>query len=337
MHEPRNLQEQQPMAHQLADRNGTAEKATFHVASEGAPWHKLGRALDAPPTAADAIREAGLDYEVASLPMFAGGPSGPIAVPTHCLNVRTDNLAPLGLVSDKYKVVQNREAFDFLDSLALRGEVRYHTAGALGRGERIWMLAKLPGDLMVRGTEDRVEKYLLLYNSHDASSALRCLWTPIRVVCANTVSAALRRGEGTGISIWHLGEIRDKVDAARRALGLATEFFEAFGEGADFLAGYTPTRDQLDAYFRALYPDPPKGDAARAKSARMTLFGLFEQGMGQDMPGIRGTAWAALNAVTEYVDHHTGTDPRRRMESSWYGDGQKMKARAFDAAIAMAK
>lgn len=325
------------MAHELATVNGTTDSAMFYIEGEGAPWHKLGKALAEPLTAADAIREAGLDYEVASLPMFASGPQGPISVPSHYLNVRTDNLDSLGVVSDRYKIVQNREAFDFLDSVAASGDIRYHTAGALGVGERIWMLAKLPGDLIVNKTEDRIEKYLLLYNSHDASSALRCLWTPTRVVCWNTCSAALRAGEGMGITIRHTGEIRDKVDAARRALGLAHDYFTAFGEGANFLAGYTPTQEQLEGYFKALYPDPAKGDAARAKANRMTLFGLYEKGMGQDMPGIRGSAWAAYNAVTEFVDHHTGTDARRRMESSWYGDGSKVKARAFELALEMAK
>jgi phage/plasmid-like protein (TIGR03299 family) len=273
------------MAHELAT-TANGHIAMFYTGEP--PWHRLGTKLDCPPTAAEAIAAAGLGYQVETLPVFAAGPRGPIEIPSLRLNVRADTLAPLGVVSDKYKVVQNCEAFAFLDGLAAGGEVRYHTAGALGRGERIWLLAQLPGPLRVRQTDDLVEKFLLLYNSHDASSALRCLWTPTRVVCWNTCSAALRAGEGTGISVAHTGDLDRKAAEARRVLGLAQDYFAAFGEGADLLAGRQPTRAQLDAYFEALYPDPAKGDPARAKSVRMTLHGLFAQGMGQDLPGVRG-------------------------------------------------
>lgn len=324
------------MADEILIRNGQA--ATFHVGAEGAPWHRLGTALDRPATAAEAIRQIGADFDVIPMPLFARLPGDrePIAVTSHVMNVRGDDFTPLGMVSGGYKVIQNREAFDFLDRVAEAGEIRYHTAGLLGTGERIWMLGKLKGDIRIGRTDDTVERYLLLYNSHDASSALRCLWTPIRVVCANTVSAALKAGEGMGITIRHTGDINAKVEAAQKALGIAGKFFRAFGEGAALLADHTPTREQLDGYFRVLYPDPEKTDPARAKATRMALFGLFENGIGQDMPGVRGTSWAALNAVTEYVDHHTGSDERRRLESSWWGDGAKLKAKAFDAAIAMA-
>jgi phage/plasmid-like protein (TIGR03299 family) len=323
------------MSHEIATKDG--QHSTFHVAREGAPWHQLGVALDEPATAAEAIRQIHADFDVIGLPLYAhGAPGGPIEVPSHVLNVRGDDFRPLGVVSPSYKVIQNRSAFSFLDAVAGDSELRYHTAGMLGDGERIWMLARLTGDIRVGRTDDVIERYLLLFNSHDGSSALRCLWSPIRVVCANTVSAALRQGEGTGITIRHTGEITRKVEEAQRVLGLASKFFKAFGEGADLLAGHTPTKAQLDTYFATLYPDPEKGDAAKAKATRMTLWGLFEQGMGQDMPGIKGTSWAALQAVTELVDHHVGTDMRRRLESSWWGDGQKVKIRAFDEAIKMA-
>ena len=322
------------MAHEIATTNG--RHAMMYAGAP--PWHKLGVALSEPATAAAAIDAAGLGYEVESLPVFAAGPDGPIDIPTLRLNVRADTRVPLGVVSDKYRIVQNREAFGFLDGLVAGGEVRYHTAGALGRGERIWMLAQLPGPLRVGRTDDLVEKYLLLYNSHDASSALRVLWTPTRVVCWNTCSAALRAGEGTGLTIAHTGAIEGKVAEARRVLGLANNYYAAFGEGADLLAGRQAGRAQLDAYFQALYPDPAEGvDPARARATRMTLHGLFEQGMGQDLPGVKGSLWAAYNAATELVDHHQGKDARRRMEGAWLGDGAKVKRRAWDLAMDLAR
>lgn len=322
------------MAHEIATTDG--RPAMMYAGAP--PWHKLGVALAGPATADEAIVAAGLGYDVESLPVHAAGPEGPIGIPTLRLNVRSDTRAPLGVVSDKYRVVQNREAFGSMDGLVAGGEVRYHTAGALGKGERIWMLAQLPEPLRVGRTDDLIEKYLLLYNSHDASSALRVIWTPTRVVCWNTCSAALRAGEGTGLTIAHTGSIEGKVAEARRVLGLATGYYAAFGEGADLLAGRQPGKVQLDAYFAALYPDPAGGaDPARARSTRMTLHGLFEQGMGQDMPGIKRTWWAAYNAVTELVDHHLGNDARRRMEGSWIGDGSRLKRRAWDLAIELSQ
>ena len=324
------------MAHELATNHTNGRHAMMYVGTP--PWHKLGVALAEPATAAAAIDAAGLGYDVESLPVFAAGPAGPIDIPTLRLNIRSDTQVSLGVVSDKYRVVQNRQAFGFLDSLGAGGEGTYHTAGALGRGERVWLLAQLPDPLRVGRTDDLVEKYLLLYNSHDASSALRVLWTPTRVVCWNTCSAALRAGEGVGLTIAHTGAIEGKVAEARRVLGLATNYFAAFGEGADLLAGRQVSRVQLDSYFAALYPDPAEGaDPARARSTRMTLHGLFEQGMGQDMLGVKGSIWAAYNALTELVDHHQGKDPRRRMEGAWLGDGAKLKRRAWDLAIDLAQ
>jgi phage/plasmid-like protein (TIGR03299 family) len=323
------------MGHDLATKDG--QYSTFHVAREGAPWHQLGTSVSDALLWEECMRLIHADFDVVGMPLYAHGiPGGPVLVPEYVLNVRNDDFRPLGVVSQNYKVVQNRVAFDFLNKVVEGGDLRYHTAGLLGDGERMWLLAKITGDIRVGKSDDVVEKYLLLYNSHDGSSALRCLFTAVRVVCFNTLSAALHAGEGTGVTIRHTGEIGRKIEEAQRALGLAGKYFKAFGEGADLLSGYTPTTEQLDKYFRALYPDPEKGDPARAKATRMALFGIMEQGLGMDMPGVRGTAYGAYNAVTQFVDHHTGTDMRRRLESSWWGDGSKLKIKAFDEAVKMA-
>ena len=324
------------MAHELAmSSNGRA--SMFYTGA--APWHRLGTRLENPATAAEAIAAAGLDYEVVSLPMFAqgDGPDAPcVPVPGHVLNVRADTMTPLGVVSDKYRVINNRDCFGFLDAVVREGELKYHTAGALGKGERVWMLARLPEVIRVAGSDDVTEQYLLLSNSHDASSALRVVFTPVRVVCQNTLSAALSSASSKGVTVHHTGDLDRKVEEARKVLGLASRWFGAFGEGAELLAGHRPTELQLKSYFAALYPDPEGGDPAKAKATRMTLFGLYEMGMGQDIPQIRGTTWAAYNAVTEYLDHHVGRDPQRRLESAWWGDGARAKARAYDLAVRLA-
>jgi phage/plasmid-like protein (TIGR03299 family) len=205
------------------------------------------------------------------------------------------------------------------------------------------MLAKLPGSIRVNGSEDITEKFLLLHNSHDGSSCLRVHFTPVRVVCQNTLSIAERNGRGQGISIRHRGELETKIQEAQRVLGLADKFYDDLQPKIDLLANYFPTQDQLQQFFSTLYPDPVDGISTRAQNVRTELFRLFEDGIGQDIPGIRGTAWAALHAVTEYVDHRRTTRGQteldrasKRLQSLWFGSGARLKQQAWDLALAMA-
>lgn len=325
------------MAHNLATTNG---KTAFAHYGE-APWHGLGTKLDAPATAEEAIVAAGLDYEVQLTPLVT---ADGLDVPQWRAVVRYDNQTVLGVVSDRYQVISNRHAFGFLDAVVAEGGLRYHTAGALGKGEKIFLLAKLPGHVRVKASDDLVDKYLLLYNAHDGSSALRVLFTPVRVVCRNTLSMALRQGEGQGVSIRHQGNLESKIREAQRVLGLAQRFYDDAAARIDKLASYHPTAAELAAYFKVVYPDPEEGkDNTRAEKVRDELLRLFEEGAGHDMPQIKRTAWTAFNAVTEYIDHHRparGADDQerasRRLSSIWFGQGARLKEKAWDLAMDMA-
>lgn len=297
------------------------------------PWHGLGTRLENPATSSQAIEAAGLNYRVDLRPIET---DDGVPVPQRRACVRADSNQVLGVVGTSYRPVQNRECFGFLDSLVADGELRYHTVGALGQGERVWMLAKLPGEISVLDSEDITEKYLLLSNSHDGSSCLRVFFTPIRVVCANTLAAAERRAAGQGVSIVHRGNIDTKVTEAREMLGLANQFFDVTATQADALARYKPSREELDDYFRSLYSDRPGVNPTRSANVRAELFRLFEEGRGQQIPAIKSSVWAAFNAVTEYVDHHRPTRTRpnitraeTRLHSSWFGAGASLKAKAW--------
>ena len=323
------------MAHDLATTNGRTAMAYFGEL----PWHRLGTRLGAPATAKEVIAAAGLDYGVELVPLTTmfGEP-----VSTRKAVVREDSRQVLGVVGNNYVPIQNRECFNFLDSVVADGDLRYHTAGALGKGERIWLLAKLPATTRVKNSDDVTEQYLLLSNSHDGTSALRVYFTPIRVVCANTLAAADRRSLGQGISVLHKGDLTAKVTQAREVLGIAHRFFDDFGHQAEVLASHYPSVDQLTGYFKSLYPDPPEGERTRTQNIRQTLHRLFEEGKGHALASIRHTTWAALNAVTEYVDHHRPTRGRttdqraqRRLQSQWFGSGARLKARAWRLALEM--
>ncbi len=316
------------MAHELAEVNGKTSMAFFGET----PWHGLGTKLENPATAAEAILAAGLNYEVdlVGLTTVDG-----IPVSQRKAVVRGDTGQILGVVGNSYVPIQNAGAFEFLDAVVADGSLRYHTAGALGQGERVWMLAKLPGHIRVSGTDDITEKFLLLSNSHNGTSAMRVFFTPIRVVCANTLVVAQRGGKGQGISIMHKGDLQAKVAEAQKVLGIAHRFYDNLQTKIDLLAQHLPTQEQLDNFFYTLYPDPIASERTRAQNTRQELQRLFEAGRGQDINGIRHTTWAALNAVTEYVDHHRPTRARneqerasRRLQSQWFGSGASLKAKA---------
>lgn len=325
------------MAHNLATTNG---KTSFAYYGES-PWHGLGQKLDAPATAQEAIMAAGLDFEVQLTPIatYDG-----LTVEGRRAVVRYDKQEVLGVVSDRYVPVQNRQAFSFLDCCVADGGLRYHTAGALGRGEKIFLLAKLPESIRVKNSDDLVDKYLLLSNAHDGSAALRIFFTPIRVVCQNTLNLAERRGQGQGVSILHKGNLEAKIREAQRVLGLAQRFYDDAAARIDSLASHYPSQQQLKQFFASLYPDPEESkDNARAKKVREELQRLFDEGIGHDDPAIKGTSWTALNAVTEYIDHRRSTRGKddsdrasRRLDSIWFGSGANLKAKAWDLALQMA-
>jgi phage/plasmid-like protein (TIGR03299 family) len=324
------------MAHNLATTNGRIAMAYFGEA----PWHKLGTKLENPATAAEAIEAAGLNYKVELLPLFTQEGN---QVPYSQGVIRCDTRQVLGTVGRGYIPIQNAECFSFLDAVVADGGLRFHTAGALGNGEKIWLLAKLPGHIRVRNSDDITDKYLLLQNSHNGSSPLRVYFTPIRVVCQNTLSIAERNGRGQGISIRHVGDLAQKVREAQKVLGLANQFYDDIQGKIDHLASYYPTQDQLQRFFQTLYPDPVEGNNKRAENIRAELFRLYDEGIGQNIPSIRHTAWAALHAVTEYVDHRRSTRGQseserlnRRLQSLWFGSGARLKQRAWDLALVIA-
>ncbi len=323
--------------HNLAVTNGkTAMMYTGDV-----PWHRLGTKLDQPATAREAIEAAGLNYLVQLKQLMTSDGND---VTTRKAAVRTDTNEVLGVVGNGYSVVQNFQAFGFLDAIVADGGLRYHTAGALGKGEKIWMLAKLPGHIQVKNSADIVDKFLLLSNAHDGSAALRVYFTPIRVVCQNTLSLAERRSHGQGVSILHKGDLETKIKEAQQVLGFATRFYDDAAEQINRLASHYPSQAQVSAYFQEIYPDPEEGkDNARAANIRQELHRLFEEGIGHDEPAIKSSTWVAFNAVSEFVDHvrpgrgsNDADRASRRLDSIWFGSGARLKQRAWNLALEMA-
>jgi len=330
------------MAHLISSVSGRDEVFT---AGER-PWHGLGVNVPNRVTAAEAIQLAGLDWTVEQVPLTM--PDG-TQVPDRVANVRrnqTGRLVYLGSVGTRYRPIQNRDSFGFFDEVVGKGSAYYETAGAIRDGRRVWVLARVPGDLFVANT-DRIEKYVLLVNGHDGGQAFRMFVTPIRVVCNNTLTAALgRASESEGVSVRHVGDkVIERVEEAVRVLGIVNETYNALGAAFERFMRTPMPMESAAKYFRdVLAATGIKDNGDHEEQRDRYLTGMrTELAVEQKRPG-RGTLWGAYNAVTGFADHSLNTKEsrdrtrrmERRFETAVWGRGAAMKARAFEVAEAIA-
>lgn len=316
------------MGHNLNKTNG---KHSMMYVRE-VPWHKLGTKLDKPATAAEAIEAAGLGFTVKKIPLRTVSMSLP--VPGHFATMRIDTFDILGVVGSRYVPIQNTDAFSTFDTLVGEGEAIYHTAGALGKGERIWILAKLPDYIRVNGN-DLVEKYLLLTNTHDGSEVVRVKLTPIRVVCKNTLTIALWGAEEE-VRIRHTQQAELRLKEAHRILGLTNKLYADLVQIFNRMSAKHLTGEMFRDYVKEIFPDLPGLEPSSYRSkVREKLAEIAETGKGADLA--RGTLWGAYNAVTEYIDHYRipNADQSARLKSIWFGSGSLIKKQAFRSAIGM--
>lgn len=297
------------------------------------PWHGLGTYVgDNPILSKEAIIKAGLDWTVEKQELYASQDQvNSQLVPSHKAIVRTSDQSILGVVGNRYMPVQNIEAFDFMDSLVEEGQMRYHTAGSLHGGQKIWLLGKI-GDLEVV-PQDKLDHYLFLYNSHDGSSALRVLFTTVRVVCANTAQIALQQNVGEGIRVHHTKNIKEKIQQAKHILGIAQRGFNEFNTWATGAVKTQLTANQWNELLEKVVPMPPahlktKRVETTRQNIRDEISKLYYDGTGQDIPGVAGTGWAAYNAIVEYSNYYRrtrgGNQQMKRFEGSLFGGSNKM-------------
>jgi phage/plasmid-like protein (TIGR03299 family) len=332
------------MAHEILIDGG---RAAMMYAGE-APWHGLGTRVEGAATASEAITAAGLDWEVAKLPLYATNGMHGVPVIGKYATVRADKIGKpdcqaFGIVSESYTPLQNYEAFEFFDAIVKdRNAAMYHTAGALGIGERIWILAKLPGDIRV-ANDDITDRYLLLSNNHDGRAGVQIKFTPVRVVCNNTLTLALSQG-GT-ISVPHFRDLDRRLSKAVDLLCIINHKYSEIEERFNDFANIRINTDRLHTYLKAVFPDPEDqynvAGLKKAQLNRTCAEYLFDQGKGNQSKSVAGTLWAAYNGVTELIDHRVPSikddsgsrGASRRLSSLWFGQGSHIKARAFEIAL----
>jgi phage/plasmid-like protein (TIGR03299 family) len=294
------------------------------------PWHGLGAQLQPGASIEEWTAAARLGYTVLESPVLYESPAStelqrwPMRKVLH----RSDTGAPLAVVSDGYRVVQPAEVMDFFRRLGELGGFELETAGALSDGRRVWALARVSdGADVVDG--DTVRPYLLFGTSYDGTMATVAKFTDIRVVCNNTVVRAL--GEGNG-SVRVLHSERFDADEVRLQLGIVASSWERFLVQSRALAGVPMSGTEADEFVRALLEPYHSGrleiQDTRAYKRVLQLFN--GAAIGADIPGVAGTRWAMLNAVTQLVDHERGRSDSTRLESAWFGTGAAMKQRAVD-------
>ena len=291
-------------------------------------WHKLGIELNGQKTAREAIQTAGLDYTVVKNPL---GLKTGLNQESYSI-VRTDTGDILGVVGENYEPVQNINAFTFFDTLVADEEAVYETAGVFGKGECVWILAKLPGYLKVHGN-DIVNKYLLLTNNHDGSSQVRVKFTPVRVICNNTLTSAL---QGTGeVQIVYTQNVEQDLKQAGVLLGWVNYVYEQLNVMFNGMAAKSITQEQLREYVQALVPDNEETDkTSKNDKVRASVLKLHNSGHGADLA--RGTLWGAFNSVAEYADHMmSDEDLTLQLNSNWFGRGEQLKLKAFHLARRM--
>ena len=332
------------MSHELEMKDG---QASMFYAGE-VPWHRLGTRVEREITAAAAIKVAGLDLDAALQPIYLSGSNTVDGIPViggeiseKKAVVREDGRI-LGVVGNGYHIIQNRECFDFMDAIIGEGQAVYHTAGSLFDGRRIFITVKLPNSMTIG--PDKVDKYLLLSSSHDGSLANRVKFTPIRVVCSNTMSMALTSERGKKgaeeVYIKHSKQYASKINTARETLGLAAYYYEQIELCFNKLLDTKITDAGIQEFVEDLLPGTKDENGnykatTRTQNIRDSIVSRACNGIG--IASIRNTKWAAYNGVTEYIDHLKASNVRDgrkeedvHFDSVIYGSGSVLRQRAYD-------
>lgn len=322
------------MAHQIEMKG---DKASMFYKGQ-VPWHGLGTEIKEAATAAQAIKLANLDFTVAKTPStFSVDGKNHVKFPGKFTTYRTDTGAPLGVVGADYTPLQNSDAFKFFDPIIDRDEAIYETGGVLYDGRKVWLLAKMPEQIILKG-DDVINQYLLLTTSHDGTSGATAGLTGIRTVCDNTLQAALRSMK-TKITIRHTTNVVENLKAAHEILGLRNVCTEALKEAYDVLQNKKVNTKFITSFLDVLYPKnentlvTTNGDKIRAN-----ILEAFEVGPGHDLKSSKGTAFGLYNGVTHVLDHiRTYANPNSKLQSLWFGNGARIENKAFNTLLDMCK
>lgn len=289
------------------------------------PWHGLGVRVNEAPDSHEALCLSGLDWSVLQEPIYTGGE----CIDGYKANVRSSDRKVLGVVTDRYKVVQNEEAFAFTDALLGEG-VRYETAGSLQDGKKVWMLARMPREFVMEG--EHFSPYLVFSNTHDGSGAIRVAVTPIRVVCNNTLNLALATAKRSWSAI-HTANVQDKMEEAKNTLLMADRYMTGLGKEFENLRHISLTDAKVKEYIEVLLPCEESSTPQQKRNIRRLRDDL--KGRYYDAPDLKdvgNNAYRFINAVSDFATHAEPIRKTRRYKENLFArtiDGNPMIDRAY--------
>ncbi|RXK87011.1 DUF932 domain-containing protein [Filimonas effusa] len=346
------------MAHNLFFNEQTGQHSFFSVKEKA--WHGLGQIVQDYPTSAEAIKHAGLDYTVVKRPLFtydnanAEGNADDdiiipeIQVPNYYATMRTDNETVLGVVGKDYQIVQNTDAFSFFDAIVGGDGIQYETAGALGNGERIFITAKLPNYIKV-GREDLIEQYLFLTTSHDGFGSITAAFTPVRIVCQNTLNAAMKNYSNS-IKIRHTINAKGRLAEAHKVLVISNQLSNQMQDIFNNWSKVRITDKEVKKLIQmAMVPNKEalknltegKDDELSTCFKNMcdSVFEYAQTSPTQLMETTAGTVFGAYNSVTGYFQNvRNYKDDESKLKSILFGGTAQVRAQsAFNLCDAFAK
>ena len=300
------------------------------------PWHGLGVAVSNDLTPVQMMEKAGLDWTVEKVDSYVRLDGQEIPTGQQSLIRSSDNRI-LTNVGPDWNPVQNEEAFEFFSEYVFAGDMEMHTAGSLKDGRMVWALAKVKESFDILGG-DQVDSYLLFSNPHEYGKSIDVRFTPIRVVCNNTLTMSLQQQAKSQVKINHRSKFN--ADMVKETLGIAHEKFAKYKEMAQFLSTKRFDMDSLVRYYNEVFPHTYSKDKQvkvrddLTKTAKEAMDVLYTQ------PGAsfgEGTWWQALNSVTYLTDHKMGRSADSRLTSAWFGQNQARKVKAVNLAVELAE
>lgn len=270
------------------------------------PWHGLGTRVIEAPGSEEALELAGLNWKVRQEPIYT---DNNLLIPGYKANVRDLDDKVLGVVTDRYKVVQNDEAFAFTDGLLGDG-VRYETAGALLDGRKVWILARMPREFIING--EQISPYLVFSNTHDGSGAIKVAVTPIRVVCNNTLNLALSTAKRSW-SMVHTGDVQGKMEEAKQTLFMAEKYMSRLGREFETLRKIELTDRQVMDYIKLLLPYENEDNSLHVRNINRLREDMQKRYFdAPDLKDVGNNAYRFVNAVSDFATH---SEPIRRTKN----------------------
>jgi phage/plasmid-like protein (TIGR03299 family) len=292
------------------------------------PWHGLGKQVPADISPNDMLKAAGLDWKVNAIPAFAEINGKQVDI-GHSALVRDVDNKILDVITNDWIPNQNEKAFEFFNDFVAAGEMEMHTAGSLKDGQLVWALAKVK-DAFELFNGDTVESYLLFTNPHKYGWSIDVRFTPIRVVCNNTLTLSLNTQSSKIVKVSHRREF--DADLVKETLGVAKEKLAKYKEMAAYLGSKRFNDESIVDYFTRVFP--VSGSKKEISKNASIALEIMDQQPGAEFA--EGSWWQAFNAVTFMTDHMIGRNADNRLASAWYGANKNLKTKALETAVEMA-